>query len=139
MIRNNLYSGEGKLVLMSFAHPVEHVPPPINSAKVLSGHGYRVILIGYQKPGKPMFERIGKGAIILRALLRASMIKIGFLRKLLVVVEFISLTVRLNKRLQPHAFIAFNEVAAIANRFIKKRVRNINWLIEFPENETGSA
>ena len=45
MIRNNLYSGEGKLVLMSFAHPVEHVPPPINSAKVLSDHGYRVILL----------------------------------------------------------------------------------------------
>ena len=86
-----------------------------------------------------MFERIGKGAIILRAPLGASKIKFGFLRKLLVVVEFIGLTVKLNKRLQPHAFIAFNEVAAVANRFIKKRIRNINWLLEFPENETGSA
>lgn len=129
----------GRTIVILFAHHVEHVPPPVNLAAELSFNGYRVLLVGYRKYGVSKFQRLGANGWIFRMQLSSSGIRIGFIRKIFALIEFIIRSRSVVNKLKPDYLITFNEVASIVHRFrFPTVVRKYNWQLEFPEEEHSS-
>ena len=128
-----------RTVVIFFAHHIEHVPPPLNVATELGRQGYKVYLIGYRKYGVPRYQKLGPNVLLFRMDLRSSGIKIGFIRKVCVLLEFIAKAKKITHKISPRYLITFNEVASLLNAFRFPSVsRKYNWQLEFPESETGS-
>lgn len=130
--------GNKKLILSIIAHPLTIAPRPMNSALVLGQSGYSVILIGYRNENQKKIETLGNGAKIFRISLKSRHIKIGALRQLFSVFEFIFITTKIIKRVSPKFLILFNEIANILLRFSKTNAKRISWLLEFPEKYNHS-
>lgn len=133
-------ASESRTVFSFIASPVVTAPRPVNSAIHFARSGYRVVLIGYRNDNQKKRELLPGGAVIFRVDLRSRKIGLAYLRRIVAVVEFIGITVHILRKKRPAFAVFFNEVAAIALRFLNRtpEVRKIAWILEFPESYTQS-
>lgn len=125
------------LALLVAAHPIWNVPPFVNAARELARHGYRVIVIGYQTSGLPNAERLGERARILRVPVTSRRIRWAGLRRFFAVIEFLTRSRRVIRRLRPDVLITFNDPASVLQRLTPARegMSRVSWLLEYPELE----
>jgi glycosyltransferase involved in cell wall biosynthesis len=126
------------LILSIIAHPLTIAPRPMNSAIIFGQEGYSVLLIGYRNENQKKFETLGKGAKIFRISLKSRRIKVGAIRQLFSVLEFVIVATKLINRTSPKFIILFNEIANIILRFSTTNAIKISWLLEFPEKYNHS-
>lgn len=135
--RQNKTLPQKPLALLIAAHPIWNVPPFVNAAKELGRNGYRVIVTGYQTTGLPNRERLAHGAWIFR--LPLSSRRIGFtpLRRFFAVLEFLTRSNTITRRLRPDVLITFNDPGSIVQKLVPNRpgLTRVNWLLEYPELE----
>jgi hypothetical protein len=128
-----------KRILSIIANPLTSVPPPLNSAKVLSKNNYQVLVVGYNDGENKKLEKISQGAWLLRINLKSRGIKINLFRRIFATVEFIWRSLIIIKRLDPGLVILFNEIGSIILRLIRRKaVVKISWFLEYPESFTHS-
>src|SRR5688572_18068641 len=127
----------GRRMVFFCMHPLNNVPPPLNAAIYFGDLGYQVIVVCYYDKGLPRFERLGKGARLLRIDLRSRTLRVTVLRYICAVIEFLWKSAGIVKRIKPDIIITFNEIASMLHGTVLRRYKHstrMAWLLEFPEN-----
>lgn len=125
----------GARVVMICAHPLRNVPPLLNVAKLLGEGGRHTLVVGYMDAGSKQVERIGGGARIFRMRLVSRCIRMGPIRRLLAVLEFLLRARSVLKRLDPDAVMVFNDPSLWLLTICRSACFRVAWLLEYPEWE----